>query len=122
MRVRVKLFASFREAARQSELALECPAEARVADALGLLQERFPQLRGLGQAMLAVNLDYVGPDFRLHEGDELALIPPVSGGGDDFEFRISNFELRTARIPRPQFEIRNPKSQISGGPDVPDRP
>jgi molybdopterin converting factor small subunit len=30
--------------------------------------------------MLAVNQEYVGPELRLREGDELALIPPVSGG------------------------------------------
>jgi molybdopterin converting factor small subunit len=30
--------------------------------------------------MVAVNLEYVGPDFPLHAGDEVALIPPVSGG------------------------------------------
>lgn len=80
MRVRAKLFASLREAAGQSEVELECPSGARVAEAVALVRERFPQLRGLGEAMLAVNLEYVGPEFGLHEGDELALIPPVSGG------------------------------------------
>lgn len=81
VRVRVRLFAAFREAVGQSAFDLDCPAGASVSEAIALLRQRFPQLQGLDQAMLAVNMEYVGPDFGLHEGDELALIPPVSGGG-----------------------------------------
>jgi molybdopterin converting factor subunit 1 len=80
MNIRVRLFASLREAAGRRELELECPAGARVSDALRLLAELYPNLRGLHTARVAVNLEYVGPDFELRDGDELAAIPPVSGG------------------------------------------
>lgn len=81
MRVRVRLFASLREAAGRRELELECPAGARVADALRTLAEQYPHLRGLEAARVAVNLEYVGPEFGLRDSDEVAIIPPVSGGG-----------------------------------------
>lgn len=82
MRVRVKFFASLREAAGQREVELDCLEGARVEDALRQLRARFPRLAGLDAALVSVNLEYVGPDFGLHDGDELGIIPPVSGGGE----------------------------------------
>lgn len=47
------------------------------------LMEQYPKLRPLeGSISLAVNHEYVEPDYRLAAGDELALIPPVSGGAE----------------------------------------
>ena len=81
MHITVKLFAGLRERAGESERALELDAGARVSDVwtpLGLGEE--PE--GL---LYAVNKEYAPPDRRLSEGDEVALIPPVSGG----EFRLT---------------------------------
>jgi molybdopterin converting factor small subunit len=50
-----------------------------VSDLIDLLAERLPALRA-APGMVAVNHTYVGPDFTLHDGDEAAFIPPVSGG------------------------------------------
>ena len=81
VRIRIRLFAAFREAVGQSELTRDVPDAATAGQIVAQLRAEFP---GLGptveNAMLAANQDYVGPDFRLQEGDELALIPPVSGG------------------------------------------
>jgi molybdopterin converting factor subunit 1 len=81
MKIRVRLFASFREAVGTGTLAWEVPAGATVAEVMAALRETYP---GLGpaaeKALLAVNQEYVGGDVRLGDGDELALIPPVSGG------------------------------------------
>jgi molybdopterin synthase catalytic subunit len=45
------------------------------------LGRRFPALGPLAErALVAVNLEYVGTEFRLSADDEVALIPPVSGG------------------------------------------
>lgn len=83
MRVRLRFFASLREAARTSELHLDVPRGATAGDALRLLGEQYPALRDMPTGLLiSVNLEYVGPDYRLNEGDEVALIPPVSGGHD----------------------------------------
>ena len=76
MRITVKLFAGLRERAGESERNLELDAGARVGDVwtpLGLGEE--PE--GL---LYAVNKEYAPPDRRLSDGDEVALIPPVSGG------------------------------------------
>jgi MoaE-MoaD fusion protein len=81
MRVTVKLFAGLRERAGEGGRDLELDSGARVADVwqpLGLGEE--PE--GL---LYAVNKEYAPPDRRLSDGDEVALIPPVSGG----EFRLT---------------------------------
>jgi molybdopterin converting factor subunit 1 len=83
VKVRTRLFAAFREGCGRSELPLELPEGARVADALAQVGRLCPSVAAtLDQAMLAVNHEYVGRDLQLHDGDELALIPPVSGGQD----------------------------------------
>jgi molybdopterin synthase catalytic subunit len=74
--VTVRLFAMLRERAGARELQLELPEGARVADALAALG---PLAEGLPLVM-AVNREYAGDDHVLDAGDELALIPPVSGG------------------------------------------
>jgi MoaE-MoaD fusion protein len=76
MRVRVRLFAMLRDRAGTSELELDLPDGARVRDALA---EMRPLAEGLPLVM-AVNREYADADHELVAGDELALIPPVSGG------------------------------------------
>jgi molybdopterin synthase catalytic subunit len=76
MEVTVRLFATLRERAGAREVTLELPDGARVSDALealGGLAEGLPMV-------MAVNREYAGEDQVLGAGDELALIPPVSGG------------------------------------------
>jgi molybdopterin converting factor subunit 1 len=77
--VHVRLFASYREAAGTSRLATPLPTGARVSDLLDLLAARLPAVKS-APGMVAVNHSYVSLDVVLHEGDEVALIPPVSGG------------------------------------------
>ncbi|HEY3945423.1 MAG TPA: molybdenum cofactor biosynthesis protein MoaE [Solirubrobacteraceae bacterium] len=77
MVVRVRLFAALRERAGRDEIELELPEGALVSDAL----ERMGGLIGDVRAVLAVNREYAAGDTALNSGDELALIPPVSGGG-----------------------------------------
>ena len=81
MKVTVRLFAGMRERAGVAEFALDLPEDATVADAKGPLLAQFPNLRpDVGRCAYAVNRQYVKPDAPLNHGDELALIPPVSGG------------------------------------------
>ncbi len=77
MVVRVRLFAVLRERAGRDEIELDLPEGALVSDAL----ERMGGLIGDVKAVLAVNREYAAGDTALNSGDELALIPPVSGGG-----------------------------------------
>ena len=76
MQVRIKLFAGLRERAGANELELELPDGALVGDAL----ERVRALTDGVPVVMAVNREYAAPGEPLHGGDELALIPPVSGG------------------------------------------
>ncbi|MEA2395027.1 MAG: MoaE-MoaD fusion protein, partial [Solirubrobacteraceae bacterium] len=76
MVVRIRLFAGLRERAGRDELELDLPDGARVADAL----EAVGHVAAGVPLVMAINREYAGPDEALHAGDELALIPPVSGG------------------------------------------
>ena len=76
MFVRVRLFAALRERAGTDEIELELPEGAVVADAL----ERVQAYTGELKAVMAVNREYARAHTALHPDDEIALIPPVSGG------------------------------------------
>ena len=76
MFVQIRLFASLRERAGTDQLTLELADGALVGDALGELR----WLTGDLHAVLAVNREYASEATPLHDDDELALIPPVSGG------------------------------------------
>ena len=75
--VTIRLFAILRERAGSSEVSLDLPEGARVRDALEALRSVAPPELPL---VMAVNREYADGDHVLDAGDELALIPPVSGG------------------------------------------
>jgi molybdopterin converting factor subunit 1 len=77
--VRVRLFASYREAAGTRSLEVPLGSGARVRDLIEALSMQIPALK-TAKGLVAVNQTYVGPDFALHDNDEAAFIPPVSGG------------------------------------------
>ncbi len=79
MRVHVRLFASLRERAGTDALALDLPDGSCVSDAL----EELSWLTGEMRVALAVNRDYASDATVLRADDELALIPPVSGGATE---------------------------------------
>jgi molybdopterin synthase catalytic subunit len=74
--ITVKLFAVLRERAGARELTLELPEGARVQDALDSLAEVAAGI----PVVMAVNREYADADVVLSADDELALVPPVSGG------------------------------------------
>ena len=83
MHLRVLLFAGLRERLRRDDIDLELPAGARAADVLAALAAVSPGLSGsLSVCRVAVNHEFVAADHPVAEGDEVAIIPPVSGGHD----------------------------------------
>ncbi len=81
MRVNVKLFAVLRERAGKGELLLELGEGETVRGAAVVLGEREPGIANyLSRVAFAVNREYVPGETVLRDGDELAVIPPVSGG------------------------------------------
>ena len=80
IRVTVELVGRAAEAGERT-VALELPEDATPADAAERLSARFPTLDWLRRAAKpAVNLEYTTWDHALQDGDEVAFIPPVSGG------------------------------------------
>jgi len=81
MRVQVRLFARFREAAGHDRVELDLPEGGTVEAAWEAVSHRFPVLSPYRPfTLFALANDYVPPDHRLQAGDELCLFPPVSGG------------------------------------------
>jgi MoaE-MoaD fusion protein len=101
MTVTVRLFALLRERAGRDSIEMELDEGATVAEALDRLSER-PELGDLLARMpvrMAVNRDYADPETSLAPGDELALVPPVSGGEDPtVHVRITDQPLSLASI------------------------
>jgi MoaE-MoaD fusion protein len=81
MRVRVLFFGVLKELTGKPADEIELRDGASVQDVLAYFEETIPQLRNsLMSAALAVNQEYSSPDTALKPGDEIALLPPVSGG------------------------------------------
>jgi molybdopterin converting factor subunit 1 len=81
IQVRVRLFALLREVVGQKELAKQVHEGATLGDLIGALVQEYPRLAQIGLRMhTAVNHQYVTREAVLHDGDEVALFPPVSGG------------------------------------------
>eukprot|EP00246_Nothoceros_aenigmaticus_P007620 TRINITY_DN21557_c0_g1_i1.p1 TRINITY_DN21557_c0_g1~~TRINITY_DN21557_c0_g1_i1.p1 ORF type:complete len:110 (-),score=31.96 TRINITY_DN21557_c0_g1_i1:95-424(-) len=81
VKVKVLLFARARELAGVPELEMELAAGLTTDECVAVVVERFPALQAVQEAMvLALNQAYVREPLVLKDGDELAFIPPISGG------------------------------------------
>ncbi len=81
MRVNLLYFASFREAAGQSEQARQLEEGTRVCDLWRALAREVPHFAAFpAMPPAAVNRQYVGGETLLRDGDEVAFLPPVAGG------------------------------------------
>ena len=79
--VKVKLFAVYQEVFDTPELDLELSSGTSVGEVLQSLIDRQPQIERWREiTRFGVNLQFVKPDTVLQDGDEVVLIPPVSGG------------------------------------------
>jgi MoaE-MoaD fusion protein len=102
VRVSVRLFAGLRERAGTDRLEVELPDGARVADVLAAMA-RTPvgELRPR-ECVVAVNREYATADERVRAGDEIALVPPVSGGAEPATggaaTRVQADPVRRARV------------------------
>jgi molybdopterin converting factor subunit 1 len=86
MRVRVLFFGVLKDLAGKAADDIDLPEGASVRDVIARYESAIPRLKGsLSSVALAVNREYQGPDARLKAGDEVALLPPVSGGSIDGE-------------------------------------
>ena len=98
VKVTVRCFASVREMLGADTLEVEVPDGATVRDLKDALARRAPDLERLTLAC-AVNRDYAQPERPLVDGDEVAFIPPISGGSTTelFPVRSRRWPARPAR-------------------------
>ncbi len=80
MTVRILFFASLRERTGRKEMPLDVEPGTTAGQLLERLRREIPAMADAGRISLAVNEEYCDPDQSLGDGDEIALIPPVSGG------------------------------------------
>lgn len=86
MRIRVRLFASVKDIVGRREVVLDLPEGTTASELLHRFAADHPRLQALlPSLLLAINREYVEATRVLREGDEVAFIPPVSGGSDLYE-------------------------------------
>ena len=79
MRITVKLFATYREIIGTSVLELDIPQGSNTRSLLTILKQKNKNL-STDYSIVAVNSEYVSENAVIKDGDEVAIIPPVSGG------------------------------------------
>jgi len=80
MKIKVLAFGIAKEIFGGPSVSLELGNDATVSNLQYLLEHKYPRLEQLKSYMLAVNNEYALPGDTIHERDEIAVIPPVSGG------------------------------------------
>ena len=81
MKVPVQFFSHLRDVAGVSESDADVPEGATVANLLTVLYGRHPKLRDWDKSILVgAGVEFVGRDYLLKAGDEIAIMPPVQGG------------------------------------------
>ena len=81
MRVTVRLFARLRDITGSAEIAREIAPGATIGTIWQQLVREFPDLAGYERSISsALNADYARMDWTVNDGDEIAFLPPVSGG------------------------------------------
>ena len=108
MNVTVRLYASLAETAGVREVALaDLPPSLTAGDLGAAVFERFPALAPLRESVIfAVNAEYVRPDHPVQAGDEVALIPPVSGGSSAPEAELFQIKRTALDVPAIQELVR----------------
>src|SRR5438876_9302122 len=112
MRVRVFFFGAARDAAGHGQVEIELPSSCHAANAFEKVLAAYPALRRFGRSLLfAVNQEYASGDREVHDGDELAVFPPVSGG-------VANKEATETQRHRDQKALKAAEKPAAGSGDI----
>lgn len=118
MRVRVLFFGVLKELAGKPADEVELRDGAPVRELLQHYESRIPQLKtSLSSIALAVNQHYSSPDTTLHANDEVALLPPVSGGTGNVAGETPAGTRRYASIVREAIDTQNIVDGLKHGED-----
>lgn len=80
MKIKVLAFGIAKDIFGNSTVSMELPNDSSVYNLKYSLESQYPRLKQLSSYMVAVNNEYALPEDTLHATDEVAVIPPVSGG------------------------------------------
>lgn len=80
MQITIRLFASLREEVGEETVEVELGNPATVDALLSAFSAAYPQARSVSQAIVAVNQEVASREARVEAADEVAFLPPVSGG------------------------------------------
>jgi len=118
MRVRVLFFGVLKELAGKSADEIDVRDGSSVRDVIQHYESRIPQLKAsLPSLALAVNQHYASPDTALQADDEIALLPPVSGGVGGVAGETPEGRRRYASIVRAVIDTRNVVDSLKLGDD-----
>jgi MoaE-MoaD fusion protein len=96
MQIRLRLFATYREIVGSRQLAWSVDDGTTAGELVDQVLAKYPRLRAHRDAMLvAVNESFATPDIGLQEGDEVALMPPVSGGADRIKIQREAIDVES---------------------------
>lgn len=115
MQVRVLFFGMLKDLAGRATDSLSLPEAASLGDVLDHYEQRIPRLKEIAASIaMSVNQEYAGPDASLKDGDEIALLPPVSGGTGDAR---GKGRRRHSSIIREKINTQAVLSEIKGSAD-----
>jgi MoaE-MoaD fusion protein len=118
MRVRILFFGILKELVGKSADLIDLPEEASVREVLAYYESQIPRLKeSLPSLALAVNQQYAGPDTLLRENDEVALLPPVSGGTSEAAGEPRALHRSHASIVRERIDTQGTLAGIKRGED-----
>ena len=118
MRVRILFFGILKDLAGKSSDTLEMTEGSSVRELLSLCSAQLPKLReSLPSIAVAVNQEYAGPETALKSGDEVALLPPVSGGSEKSDAATESSSGRQVLIVRDAIDTSDVLNRIKRGED-----
>ncbi|MCB9858230.1 MAG: molybdenum cofactor biosynthesis protein MoaE [Phycisphaerales bacterium] len=97
-RIHIRFFGPARDLAGSAELSLDVEDNTTLGQVAGVIAENFPDLGRAVGIRLAVNREYVALDRVLRDRDEVAVIPPVSGGSDEPRVRLTKEPIDVAAL------------------------
>ena len=78
--MKILAFGIVKDIFRNAVIDVDCKNDSSVDDLKNILEKKYPGLNELGSYMIAVNNEYASASDIINENDEVAIIPPVSGG------------------------------------------
>lgn len=118
MEIKVLVFASLKDIVGGRQLQLDIPARSTVSDLLTHLEANYPRMKNYRPVVLtAINEEYVEKTAEIHDGDEVAIFPPVSGGDIRSELFVIRRSGELYEITRDPIDAQKVSRELLRGED-----